>query len=427
MERKNFIITGLFISVISLVVLLYFFGRWVLNETNRWLTSDAENFSNAVFSSLVESIKIPWETGDEISLSYIVSRMKRENRDIEEISIIDRENTIIAHTNTDYILSKFKFPDEAPFDLKGVGFSIRNDKVYIFKPTLSTLGDTLGYIYFTLKPRSLREGRDSLRRILFLFVVALSALFLFLSAILVFISTPVERRKIIYEPKYSDFLSYHIPESGGYKPEGWSLYPFYEKGEIPNIFYKVFRISPERWGIFSFQIISGGYTWSILFPFINSFLDKYLFTEEDPFVVLKNLQDEFSKLMINEGIVEGSLLFFDEEKGKIRGASFGDHILYRKRESELIPIYEPAKFYDFSNRVSEVKYFETEREDFLILVTGNFYRWFRFNELIEKIKDIRDEEDIKKVIENFKFLYEESKIKEGILLLFLKKIKEVEG
>ncbi len=427
MERRNFIITGLFISVISLVILLYFFGRWVLNETNRWLTSDAENFSNAVFSSLVESIKIPWETGDEISLSYIVSRMKKENRDIEEISIIDRENTIIAHTNTDYILSKFKFPDEAPFDLRGVGFSIRNDKVYIYKPTLSTLGDTLGYIYLTLRPRSLREGRDSLRRILFLFVVALSALFLFLSAILVFISTPVERRKIIFEPKYSDFLSYHIPESGGYKPEGWSLYPFYEKGEIPNIFYKVFRISPERWGIFSFQIISGGYTWSILFPFINSFLDKYLFTEEDPFVVLKNLQDEFSKLMINDGIVEGSLLFFDEEKSKIRGASFGDHILYRKRNNEILPVYEPARFYDFSIRASEVRYFEIEREDFLILVTGNFYRWFRFNELIEKIKDIRDEEDIKKVIENFKFLYEESKIKEGILLLFLKKIKEVEG
>ncbi|MEO0294545.1 MAG: hypothetical protein ABIM85_00815, partial [candidate division WOR-3 bacterium] len=152
-----------------------------------------------------------------------------------------------------------------------------------------------------------------------------------------------------------------------------------------------------------------------------------LFTEEDPFVVLKNLQDEFSKLMINDGIVEGSLLFFDEEKGKIRGASFGDHILYRKRNNEILPVYEPARFYDFSIRASEVRYFEIEREDFLILVTGNFYRWFRFNELIEKIKDIRDEEDIKKVIENFKFLYEESKIKEGILLLFLKKIKEVEG
>ncbi len=426
MERKNFIITGFFISVVSLVILLYLFGRWVLNETNRWLTSDAENFSYAIFSSLHESIKIPWETGDEISLSYIVSRMKKENRDIEEISIIDRENTIIAHTNTDYILNKFKFPDEAPFDLRGFGFSIRNNRVYMYKPALSTLGDTLGYIYLTLKPRSLSEGRDSLRRILFLFVVTLSALFLFLSAILVFISTPVERRKIIFEPKYSDFLSHHIPDSGGYKPEGWVLYPFYDRGKIPNIFYKVFRISPERWGILSFQIISGGYTWSILFPFINSFFDKYLFTEEDPFVILKNLQDEFSKLMINEGIVEGSLLFFDETKGKIRGASFGDHILYRRRVSEFLPIYEPVKFYDFSSKTSEVRYFESEEEDFLILVTGNFYRWFKFNELMEKIKDIKDEEDIKKIIENFKFLYEESKINEGILLLFLKKIKEVE-
>ncbi|MEN3044689.1 MAG: hypothetical protein ABDH37_05705 [Candidatus Hydrothermales bacterium] len=426
MERRNFIITGLLISVFLLVVLLYFFGRWILSETNRWLTTDAENFSNAIFTSLTESIKIPWETGDDISLNSIIYSIKKENREIEEISIIDKDFTIIAHTNPENILNKFILPEEAPFNLRSLGLTVKDNKVFIFKPSLSTLGDTLGYVYVTLTPRSLQEGKDSLRRVLFLFVVALSALFLFLSAVLLFLSTPEQRKKLIFEPSYRDFLSSHIPESGGYRPENWLLYTFFEKGEIPNIFYRVFKVSPEKWGIFSFQVISGGYTWSVLFPFINSYFDKFLFTEEDPFVIIKGLHDEFSKVMLNEGIVEGALLFFDESKKKISGASFGDHILYVKRNNEFLPVFEPARFYDFSNRRSEVRYFETDFHDLFILITGNFYRWQKYSELMFKINEIKNEDDIKIMIENLRFLYRDSKIKEGILLLFLNKIKEVE-
>ncbi|MEN3046552.1 MAG: hypothetical protein ABDH49_06195 [Candidatus Hydrothermales bacterium] len=426
MERRSYIITGLLISIFLLATLLYFFVRWILSETNRWLIADAENFSNAIFTSLTESIKIPWETGDDISLNSIIYSIKKENREINEISIIDRDFTIIAHTNPENILNKFVLPEEAPFNLRSLGLTIKNDKVFIFKPSFSTLGDTLGYIYVTLSPRSLKEGRDSLRRILFLFVVALSALFLFFSAVFLFLSTPEQRKKLIFEPNYKDFLSSNIPESGGYRPENWLLYSFFEKGEIPNIFYRVFRVSPERWGILSFQVISGGYTWSLLFPFINSYLDKFLFTEEDPFVIIKGLHDEFSKIMLNDGIVEGSLLFFDERKKKISGASFGDHILFVKRNNQLLPVFEPAKFYDFSNKKSEVKYFETDFQDLFVLITGNFYRWQKYNELMSKMNEVKNEDDIKLMIENLRFLYSDSKIKEGILVLFLNKIKEEE-
>jgi|GEM_PF-2694911 len=426
MERKNFIVAGLSIAVLFLVVLLFFFGKWILNETNKWLTSDAENFANAVANSLMESIKVPWETGDDMTLNSIIYRIKKENRQIEEISVIDRDNTIIGHTNPENILSKFKLPEEAPFDLKSYGLKIKNDKVFILRPVLSTLGDTLGYVYMSLIPSSLREGRDALRRILFLFVVALSALFLFLSAILIYISTPEQRKVTMPSPKFSDFISSLTPQSGGYKPENWLLYPFFEKGEIPNIFYRIFRISSERWGVLSFQVISGGYNWSILFPFINSYLDKFLFTEEDPFVILKGLVDEFSKISLTEGVVEGSLIFFEEGDKKIKGAAFGDHLLYRKKEGSLLPLYETPKFYDFSHRSAEVKYFEAPFDDSFFLVTGNFYRWEKFNDIFQKVTQVRTEEDIKKIIEDFRFLYEESKMKEGAFALFFKKTKEVE-
>ncbi len=426
MERKNFIIAGLSISVLFLVILLFFFGRWILNETNRWLTGDAENFASAVFNSLIESIRVPWETGDDMGLNSIIYRIKRENREIEEISVIGIDDIIIAHTNPENILSRFTLPEEAPFDLKSYGLKIIKDKVFILRPTLSTLGDTLGYVYMSLNPLSLREGKDTLRRILFLFVVALSALFLFLSAILIYISTPEEKMASVQSPKFSDFISSLIPQSGGYRPENWLLYSFFEKGEVPNIFYKIFRISPERWGVLSFQVIGGGYNWSILFPFINSYLDKFLFTEGDPFVILKGLIEEFSKISLKEGVVEGSLLFFEEKENKIKGASLGEHIFYRKKEEELLPLYEPSRFYDFSNKRGEVKYFEGPFDDSFFLITGNLYRWDKFNDIIQRIKQVRTEEDIKRIVENFRFLYEQSKMKEGVLAIFFKKTKEVE-
>jgi len=426
MERKTFIIAGISISILFLALLLFFFGKWILNETNKWLESDAENFANALANSLIESIKVPWETGDDISLNSIIYRIKRENRQIEEISVIGGDNIVIGHTDPENILSKFELPEEAPFDLKSYGLKIKNDKVFILRPALSTPGDTLGYVYISLIPSSLREGKDTLRRILFLFVVALSALFLFLSAILIYITTPEKRGIVAPSPKFSDFISSLTPQSGGYKPENWLLYPFFEKGEIPNIFYRIFRVSSEKWGVFSFQVISSGYNWSILFPFINSYIDRFLFTEEDPFVILRGLVNEFSKVSLSEGVVEGSIIFFDEEEKKIKGAAFGDHILYRKKEEALLPLYQVGRFYDFSNRSGEVKYFEAPFDDSFFLVTGNFYRWEKFNDIFQKISQVKTEEDIKKSIEDFRFIYEESKMKEGVFALFFKKTKEVE-
>ncbi len=425
MNRRRFIITGISISVVFLIILLYFFGRWILNETYSWLSKDAENFARAITNSLIESIKVPWETGDDMTMNSIIYRIKKENREIEEIALIQKDKTIIAHTNTENILTKFKLPEDAPFDLKSYEFKIKGNKVYVFKSALSTLGDTLGYVYMSMIPGSLLEGKDALRRILFLFVIALSALFLFLSAIVVFLSTPEERKVSYSPPHFSDYVSSLIPESGGYKPESWEIYEFYEKGKIPNLFYKIFRISPEKWGIMSFQVISGGYNWSILFPFINSYLDRNLFTEEDPYVILQGLTREFSKINIGEGVVEGSILFFDQGENKVKGASFGDHILFRIRNGELINVFEPGNFYDFRTKNFGLKYFEVDFEDKFLLVTGNFFRWEKFEEISKEIVNSKTREEIKKVREDFRFICEKAKLNEGILALYLRQKKEV--
>lgn len=425
--NRRFVFIGMFFAIILIVVSLYFFSNWLFKSTELWLNEEAKNFGRVLCNSILESVKIPLEEDDDLSLNSMIFRIKEENSEIEEISIV-RNSEIIAHTDPENLMKKFVLPEKAPFNLKTKTIDVKDDRVWIFKPVISDFGDTLGYIYIKLAPLSLQKGKTTLNRILWGGIMLFSALFLLFSFVLLFVYPSSETSgKSVSSPHYSDNIKDLIPESGIVQLPLWNITIWEERGEIPNIFYRVFKISPTKWGFLCFQSIGGGYIWVVYLNFVKNYLEKYIFVEDDPYVILNDIMKEVSKITCSDVILEGSIFFVNEEIKKIQGAVVGEHILFSYKDGILSPLYTASEPFDGSTGKWSIRNFESDLLDRYVMFTGNIIKSDKLKVIEEEFKKLLEEEESKdKILEELHFLYGNMKLRDGLLGLCIARKKEDE-
>lgn len=423
MKRINFLIIGVFIGVLFLIIFVYLSQKWVKREVSSFTEFQIQNSVEMLSESISEIIKICLEEENEMFLNSVIYNIKKRNPQINEISVIDKEGLIIAHTNPNYIFNVFKLPESIFSDIKTKNILIK-DEILIYKPVLKNLKDTTAYLFLSISFSNLKEGKKGLEGIFLTSIGSFSAIIILIFIVMLIISIP-EREKIKFStPQYSEFLYQILPLSTDFYIENWDILPYYKKGMVPSIFYKIGKISSEKWFFLYFEGISGGYGWALILPLINAYISKYLFINEEPYTILKGLIEELKKLPLKEGIIEGSIFLFDENDRRIKGASIGDGILYFAEKNKFLPFYNPTLFFDYTTLRGEITSFQENFSKILIFTSGGFTRWKKSKEILEELKNCKDMENYQRILENFILLADKEKSEENKLVVLFNFKKE---